>query len=97
MRDVVLEVTAPRIPCVTLARRMDDPAFPKLFRAAERPGVYCRVLCDGAIQVGDTVHYEPVVDEPVTVRTLFRDFFVPLPISPSCGGSWQRPLLSGRG
>lgn len=77
MRDVVLEVTAPRIPCVTLARRMDDPAFPKLFRAAERPGVYCRVLCDGAIQTGDTVHYEPVVDEPVTVRTLFRDFFVP--------------------
>ena len=36
---VVLEVTAPRIPCVTLARRMEDPAFLKRFRAAERPGV----------------------------------------------------------
>ncbi len=44
---VVLEVTAPRIPCVTLARRMDDPAFLKRFRAAERPGVYCRVLREG--------------------------------------------------
>ena len=35
---VTLEVTAPRIPCVTLARRMDDPAGLKKFRAAERPG-----------------------------------------------------------
>jgi MOSC domain-containing protein YiiM len=34
-------VTAPRIPCVTLAVRMEDPAFVKRFRQAERPGVYC--------------------------------------------------------
>lgn len=75
--QVVLEVTAPRIPCVTLARRMDDSAFLKRFRAAERPGVYCRVVCGGTIQVGDTVRYEPYVGETVTVRTLFRDFFAP--------------------
>ena len=37
---VVLEVTAPRIPCVTLATRMGDPAFVKRFRHAERPGLY---------------------------------------------------------
>ena len=36
--DVLLEVTAPRIPCHILARRMDDPQFVKRFRAAERPG-----------------------------------------------------------
>ena len=34
---VILEVTAPRIPCVTLAARMGDPDFIKRFRAAERP------------------------------------------------------------
>jgi len=33
--SVVLEVTAPRIPCVTLARRMTDPAFLTRFRVAE--------------------------------------------------------------
>ncbi len=39
--EVILEVTAPRIPCATLAARMDDPAFVRRIRAAERPGVYC--------------------------------------------------------
>jgi MOSC domain-containing protein YiiM len=42
--QVILEVTAPRIPCVTLARRMNDPRFLVRFRAATRPGVYCRVI-----------------------------------------------------
>ena len=35
---VILEVTAPRIPCWKLAQRMGDPGFVKRFRAAERPG-----------------------------------------------------------
>lgn len=74
---VTLEVTAPRIPCVTLARRMDDPAFLKRFRVAERPGVYCRVLSEGTVRVGDAVRYEPYAGEPLTVRALFRAFFVP--------------------
>ncbi len=56
--DVTIEVTSPRIPCVTLARRMGDPAFLKRFRAAERPGVYCRVIQGGTIQQGDAVRYE---------------------------------------
>ncbi len=45
--EVVLEVTAPRIPCVTLAARMGDPQFIKAFMAAERPGLYCRVIVEG--------------------------------------------------
>ena len=36
---VILEVTAPRIPCWKLAQRMGDPGFVKRFRAAERPGL----------------------------------------------------------
>ncbi len=75
---VVLEVTAPRIPCVTLARRMGDPGFLKRFRAAERPGVYCRVLGEGAVRAGDAVRREPYAGEPLTVRALFRAFFEPL-------------------
>jgi len=75
--SVVLEVTAPRIPCVTLARRMTDPAFLTRFRAAERPGVYCRVICEGKVQAGDAVRYAPYVGEILTARDLFRDFFTP--------------------
>jgi MOSC domain-containing protein YiiM len=44
---VILEVAAPRIPCVTLAARMGDPVFVKRLRAAERPGLYCRVIQEG--------------------------------------------------
>lgn len=53
---VVLEVTAPRIPCGTFARRMELPAdFIERFRNELRPGVYVRVLESGAVAVGDPV------------------------------------------
>ncbi len=75
--SAILEVTAPRIPCVTLATRMGDPAFVKRFRHAERPGVYCRVIQEGFVQEGDPVTLEPVAGEGVLALELFRDFFAP--------------------
>ena len=51
LAEVVLEVTSPRIPCVTLAARMGDPAFAKRFRQAA-PGVYCRVIREGDVRAG---------------------------------------------
>lgn len=71
---VTLEVTAPRVPCVTLATRMDDPRFVKRFHRAERPGLYCRVIQEGWVQVGDDVRYEPYSNETVTALEMFRDF-----------------------
>ena len=53
--EVLLEVTSPRIPCVTLATRMEDPKFVKRFTQAERFGAYCRVIDEGNVQVGDDV------------------------------------------
>jgi MOSC domain-containing protein YiiM len=71
----ILEVTAPRIPCVTLARRMEDPTFVKRFRAAERPGLYCRVIEEGVVQSGDAVHYTPYTGERIPAIELFRNFY----------------------
>ncbi len=48
--DVLLEVTSPRIPCLTLARVMGDPEFPKRFLAAERCGYYARVIAEGSVE-----------------------------------------------
>ncbi len=63
---VVLEVTAPRTPCVTLARRMEDPTFVRRFARAGRPGAYTRVLVEGPVSVDDGVRVEPVVaDTPI--------------------------------
>lgn len=79
--ETLLEVTAPRVPCVTLAVRMGDPAFVKRFRHAERPGVYCRVLKEGSVRVGDAVRLEPFAGghagEALGVLEMFRSFYGP--------------------
>jgi MOSC domain-containing protein YiiM len=73
--SVLLEVTAPRIPCNTLAARMDDPQFVKRFRAAERPGAYCRVLESGTVRVGDSVQLESAPAEHPSILELFRHWY----------------------
>lgn len=64
--DLELEVTAPRIPCNTLAQRMDDPAFVRRFMEARRPGIYLRVLREGTVAAGDRFTVErpdgPIID-----------------------------------
>jgi MOSC domain-containing protein YiiM len=55
----LFEVTAPRIPCGTLARRMGDKRFIGRFRDARRPGLYLRVLRPGEVAGGDDVTLTP--------------------------------------
>jgi MOSC domain-containing protein YiiM len=73
--EVILEVTAPRIPCGTLAKRMKDPNFPEKFRAAERPGLYCRVIRAGEIRSGETLMLKKFAGPIVPVIELFRSFY----------------------
>jgi MOSC domain-containing protein YiiM len=70
--EVVLEATAPRIPCDTFATRMQDPGFGLQFRDAERPGIYFRVLNEGEIEAGDPVTFVASADHDVTILDLFR-------------------------
>lgn len=77
MEGVILEVTAPRVPCVTLAARMGDPMFVKRFRYAERPGFYCRVIQEGYVQQGDSVIFEPYQGQTVSLIEYLRDFYEP--------------------
>ena len=74
--EVSLQVTAPRIPCGTFATRMSDPQWVKKFKAAERPGLYCRVLTSGTIQAGDLVTAEKYAGETVSLIQMYRDFYV---------------------
>ena len=71
-----LQVTSPRMPCVTLAARMGDAAFKEQFRQAERPGLYCRVLQAGQVQAGAAVRLERYGGETVTILEMFRDYYV---------------------
>jgi MOSC domain-containing protein YiiM len=73
--DVILELTAPRIPCGTLATRMGDPQFVKRFRHAERCGAYARVLQRGTVQSGLAVTVERAPSDFPTIVELFRYWY----------------------
>jgi MOSC domain-containing protein YiiM len=73
--EVVLEATAPRIPCSTFAARMQDSGFGLAFREAERPGIYFRVLNGGEISAGDTVTYVVNDSSDVSILELFRFYY----------------------
>ncbi|MBT8083341.1 MAG: MOSC domain-containing protein [Gammaproteobacteria bacterium] len=73
--EVVLEATAPRIPCDTFSTRMQDQGFGLAFRNAERPGIYFRVLNEGQVEVGDTVTYVESAETDVGIVELFRVYY----------------------
>lgn len=76
--QILLEITSPRVPCVTIAARMSDPQFVRKFRNGERPGVYCRVIETGWVQVGNSVEWIPYPasqEASVSVLESFRAFY----------------------
>ena len=70
--EVVLQVTAPRIPCSTFRGWMGKKAWAKIFTAAGRPGAYLRVIAPGAIRAGDSIQVIDRPDHDVTVSFLFK-------------------------
>lgn len=52
---LLLEVTAPRTPCVTFQIRMQEPRWVKRFTARGALGAYFRVLRDGPVATGDRI------------------------------------------
>lgn len=73
--EVTLQVTAPRIPCGTFASRMGDPQWVKKFRAAERPGLYVRVLREGTLAAGAAVTFEAYQGETLSLIEMYREFY----------------------
>jgi MOSC domain-containing protein YiiM len=70
--DVLLEATAPRTPCGTLAAQLQDSDFGMAFRKAERPGIYFRVLNEGEVSAGDAVTYIETPAPVVSIVDLYR-------------------------
>lgn len=59
--ELLLEVTAPRIPCRTFAQRMGIEGWARRFTEAGRPGAYLKVVHPGPVRAGDQIQ---VVDKP---------------------------------
>lgn len=68
---LVLQVTLPRIPCGTFARRMGLPRWVKRFTEEGRPGAYLRVVKSGPVAVGDAVVVTDRPEHGVTIADAF--------------------------
>lgn len=66
----VVEVTRPRTPCWKLGVRMEDPGFPRKFRAAQRSGTYLAVVEEGDLGAGDPVELLSRPQHPLTIGIL---------------------------
>ncbi len=73
--DVVLEVSEPRVPCYKLGIRMEDPGFPAVFSAADRPGSYLRIVKEGSFAAGDRIEIGTPPEHGLTVADIARIYY----------------------
>lgn len=70
-KDLLLEVTSPRVPCATFAERMEEPQWVRRFTEAGRVGTYLRVLRKGRVRAGDRIAVESTPAHGITVGKFF--------------------------
>jgi len=71
----VVQITAPRIPCVTFQSWMDEPHWVKRFANARRPGAYLRVLTEGEVAAGDDLVVISRPDSDVTIAESMNAYY----------------------
>jgi MOSC domain-containing protein YiiM len=69
---VLLEVTSPRTPCKTFARRLAIPNWIKTFTHGGTPGAYLRVIEAGSVSGGDPIDVVERPEHGITVGVVYR-------------------------
>lgn len=69
---VLLEVTRPRTPCKTFARKLGIDGWIKTFTHGGSPGAYLRVIEPGSIRGGDAVEIVSRPDHGITIAFVYR-------------------------
>ncbi len=72
-RDVLVEVTQPRTPCVKFQRHVGEEHWVRRFAQANRMGAYLRVLAGGQVRAGGPVVVEHRPDHGVTAARWFGE------------------------
>jgi len=70
-----VQVSGPRIPCATQARRVGRGDWVKLTLQELRTGFFLRVLAPGAVQAGDEWELSERVDAEATLRSVNRCYY----------------------
>lgn len=73
-KDVVLQVTGPRIPCARFAWHMGVKGWVKLFSQRGRTGAYLSVVAPGLLRRGDPVTVTERPAHGLTLPMVFRAF-----------------------
>ncbi len=73
--DVVVQITAPRIPCRVFKAWTGEDHWVKRFAAAGRPGAYLRVLAEGTLGAGDQIEVGSQPEPRVTVTESMRAYY----------------------
>jgi MOSC domain-containing protein YiiM len=71
-REVVLEVSCPRIPCATFQGWMRRDGWIEQFMRAAKPGAYLRVIEPGNVRPGDPVEIVHRPDHNAAIALVFR-------------------------
>jgi MOSC domain-containing protein YiiM len=73
---VLLEVTSPRTPCKTFAKRLGIDGWIRTFARGGMPGAYLRVLQPGSLTGGDSVEVVDVPGHGITVGFVYHALLV---------------------
>ena len=87
--DLVLEASAPRIPCGTFQGWLAQAGWIKRFTLAAMPGAYFRVVEPGDIQAGDPIEIVHRPDHDISIAMSFRALTTEPDCCPGC--SWPTP------
>jgi MOSC domain-containing protein YiiM len=69
---LLLEVSAPRIPCRTFSSFLQIKGWIKTFTQAAVPGAYLRVISPGTVRTGDSISVDFRPEHDVTIGMVFR-------------------------
>ncbi len=70
-REVVVQVTAPRVPCSTFRGWMGEKGWLKHFVRDRRPGTYLKIIEPGGLSAGDPIEVIRRPDHDVTIGYAF--------------------------
>jgi MOSC domain-containing protein YiiM len=73
--STLVQVTAPRVPCVVFRSWMDEQGWVKRFASAGRPGAYLRVLTPGSVWAGAELEVLSRPEVEVTVAEAMQAFY----------------------